>query len=60
MLQLTEEQLNNLSKETLIIIAASLQNQLTAMQTQLDTDNAQLSDTNLKIELLTKQIRIMN
>ncbi len=60
MLQLTEEQLNNLNKEALVIIAASLQDQLTVMQTQLDTANAQLYDTNRQIELLTELIRIMN
>lgn len=30
------------------------------MQTQLDTANKQLSDTNRQIELLTEQIRLMN
>ena len=60
MLQLTEEQLNNLNKEALVIIAASLQNQLISMQAQLDNANAQLSDTNRQLEILTEQIRIMN
>jgi transposase len=60
MLQLSAEQLNTLNKEALIIIVASLQDQLSSMREQLDTANAQLSDTNRQIELLTEQIRIMN
>ena len=60
MIQLSEEQLNNLGKEALVIIVASLQDQLVSMQNQLDTANAQLADTNRQIELLTEQIRIMN
>lgn len=60
MLQLTEEQLNNLNKEALIIVAASLQDQLISMQNQLDTANVQLADTNRQLEILTEQIRIMN
>jgi len=58
-MQLTDEQLNNLNKEALVIIASSLQSQLVFMQEQLDTANAQLADTNHQIELLTEQIRIM-
>lgn len=60
MMLLSEEQLNNLNKEALIIIVASLQDQLSLMQSQLDTANAQLADTKRQIELLTEQIRIMN
>jgi len=60
MMILTEEQLNNLNKEALVIIVSSLQDQLESMRTQLDTTNAQLTDTNRQIELLTEQIRIMN
>ena len=60
MIQLSEEQLNNLNKEALVIIVASLQDQLISMQGQLDTANTQLADTNRQIELLTEQIRIMN
>ena len=60
MMLLSEEQLNNLNKEALVIIIASLQNQLGLMQSQPDTANAQLADTNRQIELLTEQIRIMN
>ena len=60
MMLLSEDQLNNLNKEALVIIVASLQNQLALMQSQLDTANAQLTDTNRQIELLTEQIRIMN
>ena len=57
---LTEEQLNNLNKEALVIIVASLQDQLGSMHEQLNTANARLADTNRQIELLTEQIRIMN
>lgn len=53
MMVLSEEQLNNLNKEALVIIVASLQDQFSSMQSQLDTANRQ-------IELLTEQIRIMN
>lgn len=60
MMILSEEQLNNLNKEALVIIAASLQDQLNSMHAQLDTANARLADTNRQIELLTEQIRIMN
>lgn len=59
-MQLTDEQLNNLDKEALVIIASSLQSQLGFMQEQLNTANEQLADTNRQIELLTEQIRIMN
>ena len=60
MIQLSDEQLNNLGKEALVVIVSSLQDQLLALQTQLDHANAQLSDNNRQIELLTEQIRIMN
>lgn len=60
MLVLSEEQLNNLNKDALVIITTSLQDQLLSMQDQLDKANARLSDTNRQIELLTEQIRIMN
>lgn len=59
-MQLTDEQLNNLDKEALVIIASSLQSQLGFMQEQLNSANEQLADTNRQIELLTEQIRIMN
>lgn len=59
-MMLSEEQLNNLNKEALVIIAGPLQDQLAAMCEQLNTANAQLSDTNRQIELLIEQIRIMN
>jgi len=59
-MQLTDEQLNNLNKEALVIIAPSLQSQLVFMQEKLDTANAQRADTNRQIELLTEQIRILN
>ena len=51
MVQLSEEQLNNLGKEALVIIVASLQDQLAALQSQLDVANAQLSDNNRQISL---------
>ena len=46
MIQLSDEQLNNLGKEALIVIVSSLQDQLLALQSQLDHANAQLSDNN--------------
>lgn len=55
MMILSKNQLNSLNREALIIIVASLQNQLASVQSQLDT-----ADTNRQIELLTEQIRIMN
>lgn len=60
MVQLTEEQLNNLGRDALILIVSSLQDQLQFMTGQLDDANARLDDTNRQIELLTEQIRIMN
>ena len=60
MARLTDKQLNDLSKEALVIIVSSLQSQLASMQAQLDAANAMLSDNNHQIELLTEQIRIMN
>ena len=60
MVRLSDEQLNDLNKEALIIIVSSLQSQLDALQSQLDSANAMLSDNNRQIELLTEQIRIMN
>ena len=43
MIQLSDEQLNNLGKEVLVVIVSSLQDQLLALQSQLDHANAQLS-----------------
>lgn len=60
MLELSEEQLNNLNKDALVIIASSLQDQLRSMAQQLENANARLDDNNRQIELLTEQIRIMN
>ena len=60
MVQLSEEQLNNLNKEALIIIASSLQDQLVSMQSQLDTANAQLADQSRQLEIFAEQLRIMN
>lgn len=60
MMQLSEEQLNNLGKDALILIVSSLQDQLQLMSKQLEDANARLDDNNRQIELLTEQIRIMN
>ncbi len=60
MVRLSDDQLNSLGKEALIIIVASLQDQIESIQGQLDSANAMLSDNNRQIELLTEQIRIMN
>ena len=46
---LSEDPLNNLNKEALIIIVSSLQDQLNSVHDQLDTANAQLADTNRQI-----------
>ena len=54
MMILSEDQPNNLNREALIIIVASLQDQLASVQSQLDTANTQLADTNHQIELLTE------
>lgn len=53
MLELSEEQLNNLNKDALVIIASSLQDQLRSMAQQLENANARLDDNNRQIELLT-------
>lgn len=55
MMILSEEQLNTLNKEVLAIIVASLQDQLSSKQMQLDTADKQLSNTNRQIELLAEQ-----
>lgn len=60
MLELSEEQLKHLNKDVLVIIAASLQNQLRSMAHQLENANVRLDDNNRQIELLTEQIRLMN
>ena len=57
---LTEEQFNNLNKEALVIIASSLQDQLIAVQSQLETANAQLADQTRQLEIFAEQLRIMN
>ena len=59
-LKLSEEQLNSLNHDALVIIAASLQDQLISVSEQLDKANAQLADNNKKIDFLAEQIRIMN
>lgn len=38
MIQLSDEQLNNLGKEALVVIVSSLQDQLLALQSQLDQE----------------------
>ena len=58
--RLTDEQLNNLSKDALVILFSSLQDQLASVQEQLDAANNRLADNNRQIELLVEQIRIMN
>ena len=60
MIQLSEEQLNNLRKEALVIIASSLQDQLIAVQKQLETANTQLADQSRQLEIFAEQLRIMN
>lgn len=60
MVRLSDEKLNSLNKEALIIIVASLQDQLESIQSQLDSANSMLSDNNRQIEMLSEQIRIMN
>ena len=60
MIQLSEEQLNNLGKEALVIIASSLQDQLIAVQKQLETANTQLADQSCQLEIFAEQLRIMN
>ena len=60
MVRLSDEQLNSLDKKALIIIVASLQDQLESIQSQLDSTNSMLSDNNRQIEMLTEHIRIMN
>lgn len=60
MVKPSAEQLNPLDKDALIIIATSLQEQLSSMSKQLDYANERLADTSRQIELLTEQIRIMN
>lgn len=60
MLELSEEQLKHLNKDALVIITASLQDQLRSMAQQLENANARLDDNNRQIELLTEQIRLMN
>ena len=60
MICLSEEQLNSLGKEALVILISSLQDQLASLQEQLNTANAHLADNNRQIEFLTEQIRILN
>lgn len=60
MSRLSEEQLNTFSKEALIVLFSSLQDQLASVQEQLDAANSRLADNNRQIELLIEQIRIMN
>ena len=57
MFRLSDEQLHNLGKDALIILAGSLQDQMDSMSKQLEDANARLSDNTRQIELLTEQIR---
>lgn len=58
--RLSNEQLNNLSKNALIVLFSAMQDQLVSMQEQLASANERLADNNRQIELLVEQIRIMN
>ena len=49
MMILSEDQLNNLNKEALIIIVSSLQNQLNSVHAQLDTANLPVAFLTWKI-----------
>ncbi len=60
MAMLSDEQLHTLSKDALVLIASSLQEQLSTMQAQLDSANSQIAENNKQIKLLIEQIRIMN
>ena len=60
MVKLSDEQLNSFSKEALVFLVSSLQDQLASVLEQLDTANTRLSENNKKIDFLTEQIRIMN
>ena len=60
MIRLTDDQLNSLNKEALIVIVSSLQSQLDSVQSQLDSANSMLAENIRQINLLTEQIRIMN
>ncbi len=55
MQQLSNEQLNSLDRETLVILVTSLQDQLLALRSQLDKANATLEDNNRQIELLSDE-----
>lgn len=64
---LSDEQLNSLNKDALIILFSSMQAQLASsqdqlafMKKQLDDANAMIAENNHQIELLVEQIRIMN
>ncbi len=60
MAMLSDEQLHTLNKDALILIASSLQEQLSTMQAQLDSANSQIAENNKQIKILIEQIRIMN
>ena len=60
MAMLSDAQLNTLSKNALVLIASSLQEQITSMQAQLDNANSQIAENNKQIKILIEQIRIMN
>lgn len=52
--RLSEEQLNSLNKDALVILFSSLQDRLASLEDQLDAANACLADNNRQIELLVE------
>lgn len=56
----TDEQLNTLDRQALVIIVSALKDQIESMQKQLDAYQTSLADNNRQIELLTEQLRLMN
>ena len=60
MVHLTNDQINDLNTEALRILVSSLYSHVDFIQSQLDSANATLADSNRQIELLTEQIRLLN
>lgn len=58
MMQLTDEQLNNLDKEALVIIASSLQSQLGFMQEQLNTANDNWRTQTVRLNFLLNRLEL--
>ena len=54
MVRLSEEHLHHLGNDALAIPIVSLQEQMTSLQTQLDSANVNLADNNRQNELLTE------